>query len=145
MIGAYKPFDKGLSDKFDTPGRKVIKAFLSREWLLEADDYDKYKVDLICKKDGVPKIFVEIEVRPPFLNKFPFETVHVPSRKHKLFGNELPTIYFVVNRDFTKALWVNTKKIVGFPLVEQPNKFVPQGEMFYDVPKGEFKEVYVGD
>lgn len=144
MIGAYKPFDEELSNQFDKPGREVMKDFLAREWGVSAEDYDMYKVDLICKKNGVPAIFVEIEVRPPFTDKFPYETVHVPSRKKKLFANDLPTIYFVLNNNFTKALWINTDKITDYPLVEVKNKLIPNGEMFYDVPKDLFKEAYVG-
>ena len=80
MIGAYKTYDQSLSNKYDTPGRKVVKQFLSKQWNLVAEDYETYKVDLICKRDGVPKIFVEVEARTPFAEEFPFETVHVPSR-----------------------------------------------------------------
>jgi hypothetical protein len=139
MIGAYKTYDQSLSDKYDTPGREAVKKFLLREWDLYASDYKKYEVDLICSRNGKNKIYVEVEVRPSFRWEFPFETIHIPERKAKLFDNNLPTIYFVVNKNFTKALWINTNQITNCDLVENPNCNIKEGEYFYNVPKKRFQ------
>jgi len=139
MIGAYKPYEQSLSDRYDKPGREAVKKFLSKEWDLYAQDYKKYEVDLICTRNGKAKIFVEVEVRPSFRWDFPFDTVHIPERKAKLFDNDLPTIYFVVNNNFTKALWINANQITNCDLVENPNKNIKQGEYFYSVPKKRFQ------
>jgi hypothetical protein len=139
MLGAYKTYDQSLSDKYDIPGREAVKKFLLREWDLYAQDYKKYEVDLICSRNGKNKIYVEVEVRPSFRWEFPFETVHIPERKAKLFDNDLPTIYFVVNKNFTKALWINTNQITNCDLIENPNCNIKEGEYFYSVPKKRFQ------
>ena len=141
MLGEYKPYNQSLSDKYDTPGREAVKRFLSREWNLEADDFEKYKVDLVCSRNGQRKIYVEVEVRPVFRWHFPFQTVHVPERKAKLFDNDLPTIYFVVNNNFTKAMWINTNQITHCDLVENPNCNIKSGEYFYSIPVNKFEVV----
>jgi hypothetical protein len=146
MIGAYKAFNKSLSDKYDSPGRAFVKTAAKLKWNVEAQDYDKYKVDLICYRDGRHIGYAEVEVREPYgQGDFPFKTVHVPARKDKLLNNGLPTVYFVVNRLFTKLMWVRTENIQNFLPIEVPNKMVSQGECFYDVPKGMFTEVHVND
>lgn len=145
MIGNYKPFDQSLSDQCDTPGRAFVKMAAKAKWNVVAEDYEKYKVDLICKRGGKVIGYAEVEMRNNFFSEFPFDTIHVPSRKDKLMNNGLPTVYFVVNKPLTKLLWVRTDKVVDYPLVEVPNKMVPKGEFFYDVPKDQFTEVVVCD
>jgi hypothetical protein len=107
--------------------------------------FEKYKVDLLCKRAGKVIGYAEVEVREPYGNKFPFTTVHVPARKVKLLDNGLPTVYFAVNRDFTRLMWVRTEKIAQYIPIEVPNKMIPNGECFYNVPKKLFTEVYIGN
>jgi hypothetical protein len=145
MIGSYKPFDKSLSDRYDKPGRDFIKAAAKLKWNVEARDHELYKVDLICYRDGEHIGYAEVEVREPYGYKFPYETVHVPSRKDKLMDNGLPTVYFVVNKFFDRLMWVRTEKLGDILQIEVPNKMVASGECFYDVPKGMFTEVYIGN
>jgi hypothetical protein len=143
MIGAYKPYEQARSDQYDTPGRAFVKNIAKLKWNVDAADYETYKVDLICKRNGVVIGYAEVEVREPYTDKFPYDTVHVPSRKDKLMANGLPTVYFVVSKNFDRLMWIRTDKIEKYSQVEVPNKLVPNGEMFYDVPKGLFKEVRV--
>jgi hypothetical protein len=145
MIGAYKTYEQSLSDKYDTPGRAFIKHAAKLKWDVDAEDYKTYKVDLLCKRAGKVIGYAEVEVREPYGNTFPFTTVHVPARKDKLLDNGLPTVYFAVNRDFTRLMWVRTEKIAQYIPIEVPNKMVPNGECFYDVPKKLFTEVYIGN
>jgi hypothetical protein len=144
MIGSYKPFDKKLSDKFDSPGRAFIKRAAKKKWNVLADDYEKYEVDLICRRNGEVIGYAEVEVRPDFIDQFPFSTVHIPSRKAKLMDNGLPTVYFVVNGSFDRLLWIKSTDALNFDLKEVKNRLVPNGEMFYDVPVDQFTQVYVG-
>lgn len=144
MIGAYKQFDKSLSDKYDTPGRAFIKEAAKLKWNVEARDHKLYAVDLICYRDGKHIGYAEVEVREPYgEGKFPYDTVHVPSRKDKLLVNGLPTVYFVVNRTFTKLMWIRTENIGDILPNEVPNKMVAKGEHFYDVPLKLFTEVRI--
>jgi hypothetical protein len=143
MIGSYKPYEQARSDKYDTPGRAFVKTIAKLKWNVDAVDYETYKVDLICRRNGSVIGYAEVEVREPYTYKFPYDTVHVPSRKDKLMSNGLPTVYFVVNKNFDRLMWIRTDKIEKYSQVEVPNKLVPNGEMFYDVPKGLFKEVRV--
>jgi hypothetical protein len=145
MIGAYKPYEQSLSDKYDTPGRAFIKHAAKLKWNVDAEDFETYKVDLLCKRDGKTIGYAEIEVREPYGTKFPYETVHVPARKDKLLNNGLPTVYFVVNRLFTKLMWIRTENIADYDPIEVPNRIIRSGECFYDVPIGLFTEVHLDD
>jgi len=145
MIGSYKPFDQALSDQCDKPGREFIQKVAKAKWNVVAQDYKKYKVDLICYRDGKHIGYAEVELRPHYVNSFKYDTVHVPSRKDKLMDNGLPTVYFVVNKPLNKLMWVRTDKVVDCPLEEVPNKIIKRDEFFYIVPIERFTEVSFND
>jgi hypothetical protein len=146
MIGAYKPFDQEVHDACDPPSRMVVKRWVESHWNVKADDFEKYKVDLVCSRDGINVGYIEIEVRQWFCG-FPimYSTIHIPSRKAKLFNNDLPTIYFVVSGDFKHGLWINTDEILKHEQIEVRNTAIAEGEYFYDVPTDKFKYVFFDD
>ena len=146
MIGAYKQFNKKLHDQCDPPARLAVGAWIEMNWRYKTDDYDKYKVDLVCSKNGVNKFYVEIEMREWLAgSNLPYKTVHIPSRKEKLFNNDLKTVYFVVSQDLKHGLYTNTDNIKKSPRIEVKNKAIANGEYFYDVPTEMWTYVNLSD
>jgi len=137
----YKPFSQEVHDACDPVARAAVIGYMAKRWNLTAvPNPDKYKVDLIVENEFmVPIGYAEIEMRD--WESCPFRTIHIPSRKKKLFDNDMPTNYFVVSRSLKKAWWCNTDVILNSPLIEVPNKAVKSGEYFYDVPINQFKEI----
>lgn len=135
MIGAYKQFNKALHDACDPPARLAVGAWIEQNWKFKVDDYEMYKVDLVCSKDGIKKFYVEIEMREWFTGQnIPYKTIHIPSRKEKLFNNDLKTVYFVVSQDRKHGLYTNVDNIKASPRIEVKNRAIASGEYFYDVP-----------
>ena len=135
-----KPFDQDTHDHYDPPAREVVTSYIKKRWGYSAIPYDKYKVDLLIENEFmVPIGYAEVEMRE-WVN-CPFNTIHIPQRKKKLFNNDMPTLYFVINNNLSKAWYINVKEILNSPLKEIPNKKVSDGEYFYDVPKHKFVEI----
>lgn len=129
-----------MHDKCDPPGRNAIIKYVKREWGLDAENNpNKYAVDLIIKKDNEVIGYAEIETRR--WNYLPFNTIHIPKRKDKLFNDILPTYYFVVSRFMVRAWYCNTKDILNSPVFEIPNTSLSQDEYFYDVDLKHFTEI----
>ena len=136
-----KPFSQEVHDACDPVAREAIIGYMASKWNLTATpNPNKYKVDLIVENEFmVPVGYAEIEMRD--WESCPFPTIHIPSRKKKLFDNDMPTNYFVVSKGLKKAWWCKTDDILNSPLVEVPNKDVKSGEYFYDVSISNFKEI----
>ena len=136
-----KPFSQEVHDACDPVARQAVIGYMAKTWnLFAVPNLDKYKVDLIVENEFmVPIGYAEIEMRD--WESVPFKTIHIPSRKKKLFDNDMPTNYFVVSRGLKKAWWCKTDDILNSPLVEVPNKAVKSGEYFYDVEVTKFKEI----
>lgn len=133
-----KPFDQAVHDACDPPARDAVIMVIEREWGLSAKPNENiYKVDLVI--DGVG--YAEVEMRD--WDDCPFDTIHIPERKTKLFQNDMKTIYFVVSKSLSKCWYCDTNTILKSPLKEIKNKEVSQGEYFYDVPKYLFKTVKI--
>ena len=58
--------------------------------------------------------------------------MHIPARKEKFFKYSI--VYAIVNRDFNKIMFCKSGVIKQYNSIEVPNKSVPEGEYFYDVP-----------
>ena len=136
-----KPFSQLVHDACDPVARQAVINFMASKWNRTAYPHpDKYKVDLVVENEFmVPIGYAEIEMRD--WEDVPFSTIHIPSRKKKLFDNDMPTTYFVVSRGLKKAWWCRVDDILSSPLREVPNRAVATGEYFYDVPIDCFKEV----
>jgi hypothetical protein len=135
-----KPFDQYIHDQCDPPAREAVTRYIKEQWGHTALPYDKYKVDLIIENEfTVPIGYAEVEMRD--WEDCPFQTIHIPARKKKLFDNDMPTAYFVINRSLTKGWYTSVSEILASPLVEIPNRRIESDEYFYDVPKEKFIQI----
>ena len=137
---ATKPFSNYLHSVYDEPARKAVASWVNMKWGLDAQNNpDHYGVDLICFRSGVPVGALEVEVRQEGFDRF--DSIHVGQRKDKLFQTGLPTLFFALTQDLSHAYWVKADLIKGCPLIEVQNRYVGNGELFYDCPINLFKYV----
>jgi hypothetical protein len=121
----YKQFNKENHATNDKPAKDLVINFLKSKGLDAMENPDKYGIDIV-----VPRY--EVERREIWIDKFPFKTVHIPARKEKFLKHSI--VYVVVNKDFDKIMFCRSEIIRQYDLIEVPNKSVPKGEYFYDVP-----------
>jgi len=130
MQGVAKKFDQSIHDATDAVSKEAMISFFRELGLPVEENLDKYGVDLV-----VP--FCEIEQRAIWSgDTFPYETVHIPSRKSKFML--LGVKYAVLNKELNRCLITDTATIKRYAQVEVRNNLVSQGEYFYDVPLKEF-------
>jgi len=121
----YKEFNKESHAANDKPAKDLVINFLKSKGLDAMENPDKYGIDIV-----VPRY--EVERREIWIDEFPFKTVHIPARKEKFLKHSI--VYAVVNKDFDKIMFCRSEVIRQYNLIEVPNKSVPEGEYFYDVP-----------
>ena len=139
-----KPFSQYLHDKYDAPARKVVSEWVQMKWGVECkDNPNKYGVDLIVCRSGVPVGALEVEVRQEGFDQH--RSIHVAQRKEKLFQVNLPVLFFALTQDLHRAYYLKADLIKDCPLVEVHNRYVGKGEMFYDVPITMFKIAILTD
>ena len=132
----YKQFNKESHAVNDKPAKDLVISFLKSKGVDAVENPDKYGIDII-----VPRY--EVERREIWVNYFPFKTVHIPARKEKFLKYSI--VYAVVNKDFNKIMFCKSEVIKQYNLIEVPNKSVPEGEYFYDVPIEEWYIYNVGE
>ena len=132
----YKEFNKESHAANDKPAKDVVISFLKSKGLDAMENPDKYGIDIV-----VPRY--EVERREIWIDEFPFKTVHIPARKEKFLKHSI--VYVVVNKDFDKLMFCKSEVIRQYNLIEIPNKSVPEGEYFYDVPIEKWRIYDIGE
>ena len=132
----YKQFNKESHAVNDKPAKDLVINFLKSKGVDAIENPDKYGIDII-----VPRY--EVERREIWIDNFPFKTVHIPARKEKFLKYSI--VYAVVNKDFNKVMFCTSEVIKRCNLIEVPNKSVPEGEYFYDVPIEEWHIYNIGE
>lgn len=140
MTGTRKPFDAKLFRQNDPKSRKVVKTYFAKRGMVLEDNLDKFGVDLISKDDT---LHIEIEHRLVWDSAdFPFAEVNVPERKAKFFV-ENHICYVILSKNYTHIGMIDgqtlRKYLTDDTLTESANRFIKKGEMFFKVPKAEFK------
>lgn len=126
-----KKFDRELYEENDTQFRHKVVDYLKAEGFNVHSNEDPYGIDLIIE------LGVEIERRPSWRGpEFPYDTVHIPLRKKKFFLHN--GSYMILNKEADRALSIDVQDIIKNPLVEVPNKYLPEGELFYNIPIEQF-------
>lgn len=140
MKGVYKKFNKKLFNQNDPKSRDVIKQYFKKHNVVLKDNDNKYDVDLISE-DGSVKF--EIERRLVWTKtEFPYDDINLPERKAKYFL-ENNVSYIIISKNYSHIGIILGDKIKKYLnddcLKESRNKFVSHGELFYKLPKSEFK------
>ena len=120
-----KKFNKESHAANDKPSKDLVIKFLKSQGLDAIENPNDYGIDIMVSR-------YEVERREIWTNNFPFKTVHIPARKAKFLKYNI--VYAIVNKDFNKIMLCRSEVIRQCNKIEVPNKSVPAGEYFYDVP-----------
>lgn len=136
MQGKRKPFNPELYEANDLEARlRVIDFFeqkFARHGLEIGNSEDPYAPDIEVRKNGDVKAHIEVEVKQAWdYGDFPFSTIQLPERRKK--SAEIGSRFAVLNKHFTRMAYIKPDVLLSSPLVEVKNKYVPEGEMFYQV------------
>ena len=120
-----KKFNKESHAANDKPSKDVVIKFLKSKGLDAIENPNDYGIDIMVSR-------YEVERREIWTDNIPFKTVHIPARKAKFLKYNI--VYAIVNKDFNKIMLCRSEVIRQCNRIEVPNKSVPAGEYFYDVP-----------
>lgn len=136
----HKHFSEKDHKAYDEIARSTAKAFWASLGWEVSDNPDEYGVDLIAQKDG-KQFYVEVEVKRGWHGaEFKYDTVHLPVRKSKFLDR--PTKFMVFNNSLTHAAVISRTAVEKAPVSVVPNRKIPIGERFYDVPVSDVTFVY---
>ena len=126
-----KYFDRDQFARHDAHAKEVARQFWINLGYDCIENPDEYGVDLLVEGKG-RKFGCEVEVKTGWHGpEFNYPTLQIPFRKKK-FTKEKVT-FFVLNNARSHAAVVSRNDVVTSPVVTVPNKFVPAGDLFYDV------------
>ena len=135
-----KKFNQALHDQYDPPARKAVTDWVKMKWGLECrENPNVYGVDLLVYRADKLVGYIEVEVRGWDYCRYP--TIHLASRKEKLFQQDQPVLFFALTQNLKNAYWMKAELVKGCPLIEVKNTEVSAGELFFDVPIKHFKYV----
>lgn len=131
-----KKFSKTLHAAYDQPAKDAFNAYMESKFpeaIVVENPFGKYGVDFQITGKDKDTIYLDTEVRPAWVTeKFPYNTVHLPSRKLK-FANKFDNAYFLsLNKELTRALLFKINKTDTMVMVN--NKYVATGEKFVNIP-----------
>lgn len=133
MNEARKKFSPHLHARHDGTAKNVAMQWLeSQGHESVVENPDPYGVDVLYELDG-SSMQLECEVKLSWKGpKFPYATIQVMGRKQKYF-NEGADL-FMLNATGDAAFFIANEAILTSPPKIVPNKYVSEGEWFYDVP-----------
>ena len=118
----------------DKHAREVGKAYWKSKGKTAIDNPDRYGPDLVV--DG--EFYCEMEIKRAWKGKeFKYRTCQIPHRKAKYLDKDKydkPTHFLILNNEQDYAFYITAEDVASSPVVEVPNKYVPSGEMFFQVP-----------
>lgn len=150
-MGKRKQFDNKLYDKYDKLARIAFTKWVDKRKgilgdIMEVVDhpYGQYGVDLAVRWSDGTIILFDVEVRPIWKRgEFPFDTIHLPERKKKFTKYNYPVFFIAFRQDYEAFVIINGDSLGE--LVHVPNKFVGEGEYFFDVDINKCTQVFFGD
>lgn len=99
------------------------------------DGENRYAVDFRVYKGEEHLFNIEVERKVVWAGpKFPYDNVQFPERKEKFLNLDKPTLFLMFNKTYNNYLCVWDKDIKSSSKTEVKNRFVPSGELFFQVP-----------
>lgn len=131
-----KKFSKKLHEENDREARELAKEFFASIGYFLKDNPDEYGPDLVCTSylfETKDLGYVECEIKYNWQSGvFPFETLQIPARKSKFLDKQI--VFFVINAERSKAAVVLGKDVASSPTQVVSNKYVKDGEEFFQIP-----------
>jgi len=146
MRGNIKPFSNHMHSVTDNQGKNALLSYLKRNKIgfRNVSNPNKHGIDVLTlnNKDEVVSAW-EVEVRNgawKFDSNFPFPTINCIERKEYMwrkeeeFSNKIPykiadncNVYYVqMNKNCTRAVILDNKTILEYPLVRSFNKYAKE-------------------
>lgn len=136
MKSAHKPFSKTLFAEYDALAREVCKQWLLASDCMDAwDNPDQYGPDVKYFAPGSIDTIKQMECEVKAVWKggeFPWPSIQVLGRKEKYFVEGVDL--FLMAGDASSFFHIKAADILASPRKEVRNKFVSDGEFFFDVP-----------
>ena len=138
-MSVRKRFSKRLFEDNDVLARITVEKLRHHFGVDEfKDSKTRYTVDREGWRENKHLMNVEVEVKHNWkkgMKEFPYETIHLPQRKEKYLNMEQPTHFVIFSSDLGGAIVFSDRTVNEYgELKEVPNKFVPKGEMFFNIP-----------
>lgn len=140
-----KRFDPELYKENDEKARNALRKAFGKSVIYRIEDNPKKRgVDLLVYQGEEHVFNIEVEIKKVWKGAtgFPYANVQFPERKEKYAKLEKPTLFVMFNEDQSQYLAVTGEDLVESPRVEVRNKYVFQGEKFFQVPKS---KIYFND
>lgn len=126
-----KPFDQQLY-KTDDPAKDKVLRWLEHRGYKTQINPDQYGIDLLAEKDG-RTVGIEVEVKHNWRGQaFPYQTVHIASRKLKFFEND-NNYLMMLNHDWSFGLSFSADQIKKAGVVKKDTIYTQQ-ELFIELP-----------
>lgn len=141
--GKKKRFSKQLFSDNDSPAREAGIRYWEAMGYMATPNYDQYGPDLLVITES-ERFYSEVEIKRVWSGEtFQYDTLQIPERKRKFAGLDFPCTFMVFNNEQTYAFLCEGSTLIASPLVEVPNRYVHEGEYFFQVPVSELKLVRV--
>lgn len=132
MNQVKKKFSRALYEKSDKKAKDVIRKYLQSKGHTLKKDEEKFACDIEGEDHGW-----EVEIKYSWKGDWPtaWEDVRIPCRKERLLkqkGKENITFY-VLNSECNQAWEITGEAVSSSNRVEVPNRFVPEGELFFSI------------
>lgn len=142
-MGKKKRFSKQLFSDNDSPAREAGIKYWESMGYMAVPNHDQYGPDLVVITES-ERFYSEVEIKRVWSGEtFQYDTLQIPERKRKFVGLDLPCTFMVFNNEQTHAFLCEGSTLIASPLVEVPNRYVYEGEYFFQVPIKELKLVRV--
>jgi hypothetical protein len=129
-----KRFSKSLHSENDTPARAAAMRYWKALGYNVYENANNHIPDLTIETENA-RFYSEVEVKRIWKGEaFQYDTLQIPERKRKYTGLDLPCTFMVFNNEQTHVFLCESSTLIASPIVEVPNKFVPEGELFFQVP-----------
>lgn len=135
-IGDYvrKRFDRKLYEENDRKAKEAVAKLFEGTKYSVKENTKKTAVDLLLYKGEEHVGYVECEFKRVWTGDFEYDTLQIPQRKHKYAQLDKPTYFVVFNHNASEYMAVTGEDLLKSQLKEVPNKYVYQGECFFQVP-----------
>ena len=94
-------FNKDAYDACDSKAKNSLRNYLDTLGI-----YTQINEDYGADIKSFEEVLHEVEVKSTYIDKFKWDTVHIPARKKKLLKGKR-IVFWVMNYDCTKALMID--------------------------------------
>lgn len=146
---AYKKFSPELYRENDSAACDAVLSHLTQQGSYAVRNPDKYGPDILLYRGFKPGFYIECEVKKVWRipssvrnpgddrGEFPYSSIQLPERKKKFLNSGLPIEFWILREDLKFAVIIAEESLSDERLVEVPNKYVAEGERFYQIPLSE--------